>query len=276
MVYQVARPRLDVENRAADCRQVPSLRSQVASIRVRESTARSILSRPIDGDAQFGSHALDQCSEFGHLTGQALLFGFQRFQFARRNRFIRRCARRGDLVQTHLAAHQMHPAAFAFAGRARQLHSKRRRARGEFVEECLDGRVIREAMQTRGVQPQFGGGLRASEQQYREQRRRLARDAEHAIHVVLIARDAAAACLHDKAQPLQAVDGGLDFGLGHAHHRRAGRLLIAAGGQGVQRKRVRIRDGVLLFDQHAKNTGFERSKVAQGWVHGAAASGEIG
>jgi hypothetical protein len=117
-------------------------------------------------------------------------------------------------------------------------------------------------MQTRAVQPEFGRCLRAAQQQRGQQRRRLAGQPEHAIHVVLEARHAAATAFHHEAEPLQSVDGGQHLGFGRVHHRGAAGLLVAAQSQRIQRERIAVRHRVLLFDQHAEDAPFEQRQRA--------------
>ena len=62
-------------------------------------------------------------------------------------------------------AQQMRPARLACPRCARQPDDERRRARGEFFEEALDRRDVREAMQPLGRRAQFGRRLRAAQHQ---------------------------------------------------------------------------------------------------------------
>ena len=83
------------------------------------------------------------------------------------------------------------------------------------------------------------------------------RDAEHALRVVLVARDAAATDLDDERQPLQLVDGAEHVGIARRDHRVARRLLVAAGDEAVQRQRVGVRHRRLLLDEHGEHAGFD-------------------
>ncbi len=167
----------------------------------------------------------------------------------------------------------MHPAIFAFARRAAQLHHPRRIVGGQLVEKRLDRRDVGKPMKPRAVQAQFSGSLRAAQQQRGQQRSRLTRQPQHPIHVVFEARHTAAAALHDQAQALQPVDGSQHLRLGRIHHRRAAGFLIAAQGQRVQRKRITVRHGVLLFDEHAEYAPFKQGQSADGGTGNSVGSG---
>ncbi|MNT24202.1 hypothetical protein D3C72_1596650 [compost metagenome] len=159
----------------------------------------------------------------------------------------------------------------ARAGGARQPHHEGRLALRQFIQESLHRRNIGKRVQARRVQAQFRRGLRPAQQQHRQQRDGLARHGERALHIVFEARHAAAAALEDQAQVLQPVDGIEDLGLAHVHDGRAGGLLVAAGGEGVERQRVGIGDGVLFFHQHAEHAAFHGGQGPRRGAGGAVA-----
>ena len=61
--------------------------------------------------------------------------------------------------------------------------------------------------------------------------------------------------------------GVLDFALAGVDQRTAAGLLIAAGGQRVQRQRVGIGHRAFLFDEDGKRSDFERRQERQ-WTRG--------
>jgi hypothetical protein len=118
-------------------------------------------------------------------------------------------------------------------------------------------------MQARRIQAQFGGRLRAAQQQHGEQGDSLAGHAQHAVQVVLETRNAAAAAFEHKAQMFEVFDCAQHFGFAHVHDRRARSFLVAAGGQRIERQRIGVRHRVLFLDQHADDAGLQRRERAQ-------------
>lgn len=200
-----------------------------------------------------------------HLVGQLLVLGLHGFEFGRRNGFVGRIRiTRPHVAQGHFTAEPVRPAAFSLAGRARQLHDVRRVVLGQFFQKRFNGRDVCKRVQPRGVQAQLGGRLRTAQQQRGEKRHGLARHAEHAAHVVLEARHAAAAAFHHEAQRFQSVDGGEDFRFSNVHHRRACGLLVAAGNQRVECERIGVGHRVLLLDQDAEHAALESGERPDG------------
>ncbi len=90
-------------------------------------------------------------------------------------------------------------------------------------------------MQALAVQAQFAGGLRAAQHQHGKQRRGLGRHTEHLFQPMLETDDAAAADFDRQAGVLEVVEGCQDFRFAQIEHRLAAGLLVAAGGQRVER-----------------------------------------
>jgi hypothetical protein len=106
------------------------------------------------------------------------------------------------------------------------------------------------------VQAQLGGGLRATQHQEREQGHGLAGHAQATRGVVVEAHHAAAADFVDQAEFTQAIDRVQHLGFAQLHDRIASGFLVAAQGEGVERQRVAVWDGVLFLYQHGKDSGF--------------------
>src|SRR3954471_10906161 len=85
------------------------------------------------------------------------------------------------------AAEEMSPAALARSGLARELdHERTRGARGELLEETVDGGDVGELVQPLAVDAQLSRRLRAAQHQYGEARGGLRRDLENALDVVRV------------------------------------------------------------------------------------------
>ena len=130
--------------------------------------------------------------------------------------------------------------------------------RGELVQEGLDGGDVGEGVQALAVDAQLARGLRAAQHERRQQRHRLRRQAEDAAGVVRVAHHAPAARLDDEGERLEVVERGLHLGLGGLEDRVAAGLLVAARDERVERQRIGVGDGVLLFDEDAEDSGLEQ------------------
>jgi hypothetical protein len=126
----------------------------------------------------------------------------------------------------------MGPAGLALARRPRQLHHQRPanlgRTPGQFVEEGLHRGNIGKAMHALRCGAQFGGGLRAAQQQDRQQGHGLVGDAQDAADVVRIARDPRPARFDDQRVCPQAIDDRLHLGVAGLDDRIAIVFLVAA------------------------------------------------
>jgi hypothetical protein len=95
----------------------------------------------------------------------------------------------------------------------------------------------------------------------------LAGHAQATGRVVIEAHHAAAADFVDEAEFTQAIDRVQHLGFAQLHDRIASGFLVAAQGEGVERQRVAVRDGVLFLYQHGKDSGFFGRQRAR---HGSA------
>ncbi len=112
---------------------------------------------------------------------------------------------------------------------------------------------------------QVAARLRSAHHQLGEDRRLGRVDVEHLLQVVAEALDAARGRVHASRESGddQLVELHLDLGLRKLQHRVAVRLLVAAGGGRVERKRVLIRGGQLLLDQHPEDARFVRFEAGE-------------
>jgi len=149
---------------------------------------------------------------------------------------------------------ELRPARLARSRRARQLGDERTGLPlGELVQERVDGRDVGEAVHPLGVDAKLAGRLRATQQQYGDQRHRLRRQREDALRVVRIAHHAAAARLDHERLVRKRVERLLHVAVGQGHDRVAARLLVAAGDERVQRQRIGVGYRALPFDQHTEH-----------------------
>ena len=118
-------------------------------------------------------------------------------------------------------------------------------------------------MQAIAVDPDLAGRLRSAQHQRGEQGDRFGRNRQHARDVLRVAHHATAAGLDDERELPQVVDGGLHVRVACLDHRIAAGLLRAAGDERVQRQRVSVGHGLLLLDEDAENTGFEKRQGGQ-------------
>ena len=180
-------------------------------------------------------------------------------------------AARGRSLLGRRAAQQVRPAALARAGQACELHHQcAGRALGQLVEEALDRGDVGEVVHAVAGDAQLARGLRAAQHQHSEQDHRLRGNAQHAVDVVLVAPGAAAAGLGHQAVALEAVDRSLHLRLAELEHRVATGLLVAARHQRVERQRIAVGHGALLFGQHAEDAGFDKGQDGQRSGHGSA------
>ncbi len=174
-------------------------------------------------------------------------------------------AARHEVAFHRRVAGEMNPAGFALAGLPRQLAHQRVGTFGQALERRLDLLHGGERMQPRGARPELGDGLRAAQQEHRDDRGSAAGvEMPAAVETVLVALAPAAVHAKDQgigAQPVERFD---RSGLGVVGDRVAAGLLVAGLEQRADRQRIEIRGRALLFHQRAEDArldGVERSGI---------------
>ncbi len=105
---------------------------------------------------------------------------------------------------------------------------------------------------------EFAKRLGATQQQLSQRRQPRAPDSQLALRLVTILVHAAPHRIDTNGKLLlaQPFDGAKDVIIAQVEHRVAVALLVASGRQRIKRKRVLLRRGRRLLDQHAKRAGF--------------------
>jgi hypothetical protein len=125
-------------------------------------------------------------------------------------------------------------------------------------------RAIGEAVEALGVDLERGDRLRPAQHQQGQERGRLRRHVEHTRKVVRVPHHPAAARLDDERQRAQMIDHCLHVRVRDLDNGISARLLVAAGDERVERKRIRIRYRMLLLDEHAEDARLEQRQRRRG------------
>ena len=148
----------------------------------------------------------------------------------------------------------MHPANLAGAGRARQGGGQGSVSGGQALERGLHGGQLLEAVHAVGAAAQLARSLRAAEKKEAKDGGLVPAQVEYGADAVLVTRGASGvAGRHGEFEVLQCVKCGADFVLRQVHHRIAAGTLVRRGDQRVDRQRIKIRCGHLLFHQGAEH-----------------------
>ena len=129
----------------------------------------------------------------------------------------------------------------------------------QMSEAGLHGAQVVERMHAFGAGAKFAWGLRATQQQNAEDGDFVAIKVESFLETVFVLGDTAVrgADGADQGLAVERMQGLADGGFVEIHDRIAVRFLVARIGQSVQRKRVVLGRGDLLFDQRTQDTAFD-------------------
>ena len=159
------------------------------------------------------------------------------------------------------AGQEVHPAGFAGAGLALHQEGQGGLTLGEAFEGSGGGGVVVEGEHALGAGAEFGGGLRAAQEQEAEERGLVAAKVEHVADAVLVLGGTAVGACLDEAEAFEVEECGADVGLGEFHHRLAAGLLVAGIDEGIEGEGIVLGRVDLFFDEAAEDAGFDGGEV---------------
>src|SRR5690606_28323748 len=182
----------------------------------------------------------------------------------------RRCGgRRGRRCGGRLAE-EVDPAGLLAAGLAGELAHERLRPPGQRRQRGVDRGEALEGVQPLGPRAQLTGGLRAAEQEEREDGALGVVQVEHLVEDLAVLRLAGAVARVDdpgEAEGAQLGERGRHLRVAQLHHRIPARGLVARGPQAVQGHRVGVRDRALLLEEAPEDSLLDRVQIHH-WLHG--------